>query len=188
MGHVLNPTDQRWLDDLLLRLRLLQVPGTRIGEVLAEVQAHVAETGEHAQDAFGTPKEYAGHVAEAVGVTPGGVWARVGAGMSWRDLLAAVVSGLAGYLLATGLWALAAGEPSTVGLPTWLVCLTAALVLATCTARFVVHTRRGPSADPVVDPRDGADMAPWGPRQVALLAGVPVLMLLAMVAGGLVSR
>ncbi|MGY1837325.1 hypothetical protein ACI79P_19730 [Blastococcus sp. SYSU DS0510] len=47
MGKLLNGTEQAWCDDLLLRLRLRDVPGTRIGEVLAEVQSHVAETGEH---------------------------------------------------------------------------------------------------------------------------------------------
>lgn len=188
MGRVLNSTDQAWRDDLLLRLRLLDVPGARIGEVLAEVESHLAETGERPREAFGTPKEYAGQVAAALGVTPAGPWAQVRSGLSWRDLLLAVVCGLSGYALATALWALGAGQPTTVGLPTWLVALTAAVVLGGCALRFVRQARHSPDADPVVDPRDGADMVPFGGRQVALLVGVPLLVLVGMVAGGLLTR
>jgi acyl-CoA synthetase (NDP forming) len=63
----LTGTDRAWCDDLLLALRLRDVPGTRIGEVIAEVQSHVAETGEDPRQAFGTPKEYAAEVAGALG-------------------------------------------------------------------------------------------------------------------------
>ena len=188
MGSVLNSTDQSWCDDLLLRLRMRQVPGRRIGEVLAEVQSHVAETGEHPQEAFGTPREYAEEVTRALGVTPVRGWAGLRQGLAGRDLLLAVVCGLAGFALADGLWSLGAGATTTAGLPTWLVCLGAALVLGVCTARFVVAARHDPDADPVVDPRDGADMVPFGRRQVVLLAVLPVLALVGMVVGGLLSR
>jgi hypothetical protein len=188
MGSVLNSTDQAWCDDLLLRLRMLSVPGPRIGEVLAEVQSHVAETGEAPREAFGTPKEYAGQVAHALGVTPVRGWAALRQGLDWRDLLVAVLCGVAGFSLATGLWSLGAGDPTTAGLPTWLVCLGAALVLAACTARFVVRARHDPDADPVVDPRTGADMVPFGRRQVVLLAALPVLSLVGMVVGGYLTR
>lgn len=56
------PTDKNtkaYLDTLSIRLRMLDVPGTRIGEILAEVEAHVATTGEPPQEAFGPPAEYA---------------------------------------------------------------------------------------------------------------------------------
>ena len=188
MGSVLNSTDQAWCDDLLLRLRMLSVPGPRIGEVLAEVQSHVAETGEPPREAFGTPKEYAGQVAQALGVTPVSGWALLRQGLRWQDLLVAVVCGVAGFALADGLWSLGAGTPTTAGMPTWLVCLGAALVLAGCTARFVVTARHDPDADPVVDPRNGADMVPFGRRQVVLLAVLPVLLLVGMVVGGLLTR
>jgi hypothetical protein len=188
MGSVLNSTDQAWCDDLLLRLRMRQVPGRRIGEVLAEVQSHVAETGEHPHEAFGAPREYADEVARALGVTPVRGWAGLRQWLGWRDLLPAVVCGLAGFALADGLWSLGAGAATTVGLPTWLVCLVAALVLGVSTARFVVTARHDPDADPVVDPRDGADMVPFGRRQVVLLAVLPVLALVGMVVGGLLSR
>ncbi|WP_138757117.1 HAAS signaling domain-containing protein [Modestobacter altitudinis] len=188
MGTLLNSTDQAWCDDLLLRLRLLQVPGARIGEVLAEVQSHVAETGEPPREAFGTPREYADQVAQALGVTPVRGWAALRQGLRWRDLLLAVLIGVAGFSLADGLWSLGAGAATTAGLPTWLVCLGAALVLGACTARLVVSARHDPDADPVIDPRNGVDMVPFGRRQVVLLAALPVLALIGMAVGGLLSR
>ena len=82
MGRVLNSTDQAWCDDLLLRLRMRDVPGARIGEVLAEVQSHVAETGEHPREAFGAPKEYADQVADALGAPRPG-WRAAVRGLTW---------------------------------------------------------------------------------------------------------
>jgi F0F1-type ATP synthase membrane subunit c/vacuolar-type H+-ATPase subunit K len=152
------------------------------------VQSHVAETGEHPHEAFGTPREYADQVAQALGVTPVRGWTALRQGLSGRDLLQAVVCGLAGFALADGLWSLGAGAATTAGLPTWLVCLVAALVLGVCTARFVVAARHDPDADPVVDPRDGADMVPFGRRQVVLLAALPVLALVGMAVGGWLTR
>ena len=188
MGSVLNSTEQAWCKALLLYLRLLSVPGPRIGEVLAEVQSHVAETGEAPREAFGTPKEYAGQVAQAMGVTPVRCWAALREGLGWWVLALSVLTGIACFALANGLWALGAGEANTARLPTWLVCAVGALVLATCTARFVVHARHDPDADPVVDPRNGTDMVPFGRRQILLLATLPVLALVAMAVGGLLAR
>lgn len=54
-----------WVDDFVVEQRLLGVPGTRIGDALATVEAHLAETGESATDAFGPPKEYARTLAES---------------------------------------------------------------------------------------------------------------------------
>lgn len=48
---------------LLLALRMRDVPGVRIGEALAEVDSHVAETGEDPRDAFGDPVAYADRLA-----------------------------------------------------------------------------------------------------------------------------
>jgi hypothetical protein len=188
MGKVLNSTEQAWCDDLLLRLRMRDVPGPRIGEVLAEVQSHVAETGEHPQQAFGTPKEYAEEVAAALGIPRAGRWATLLRGLTWRDLVATVAVGLAAFSLADGLWSLGAGEPSLFGLPAWAVCAVGALVLAACTARFVITARREPGGDPVLDPRTGADMVPFSGWRIAVLAGLPVLLLVMMAVGGALSR
>ena len=59
---------------LLLALRLRDVPGPRIAEVLAEVGSHVADTGEDPTAAFGAPEDYARalvvelHPERAIGV------------------------------------------------------------------------------------------------------------------------
>ncbi|PKW12682.1 hypothetical protein A8926_0158 [Saccharopolyspora spinosa] len=51
-------------DELLIALRMHEISGERVGEVLAEVEAHVTETGEDPVEAFGRPREYAAQVAE----------------------------------------------------------------------------------------------------------------------------
>jgi hypothetical protein len=50
---------QQWCDDFVLELRLLDVPGPVIGDRLAEVEAHCADTGETPAEAFGGPTDYA---------------------------------------------------------------------------------------------------------------------------------
>jgi hypothetical protein len=52
-----------YTDDLHKALRFHEISGERMGEVLAEVEAHVAETGEDPVDAFGKPRDYAKQVA-----------------------------------------------------------------------------------------------------------------------------
>ncbi|MCI2419025.1 hypothetical protein MOQ72_16395 [Saccharopolyspora sp. K220] len=54
--------DKKYHDELLYALRVHEISGERIGEVLAEVEAHVAETGEDPIQAFGQPREYAAQV------------------------------------------------------------------------------------------------------------------------------
>ncbi|WP_116113041.1 hypothetical protein [Austwickia chelonae] len=51
--------DPRWMEDLLLSLRLRELSGRRIGEVMAEANAHCEASGEDAREAFGAPEEYA---------------------------------------------------------------------------------------------------------------------------------
>ncbi len=48
-----------WSETFLLELRLRGVAGTQIGAALAEVEAHCAESGETACDAFGDARSYA---------------------------------------------------------------------------------------------------------------------------------
>ena len=65
MARVPDPTayaphvDDSWVDGFVVRLRLLDVPGDRIGDALAEVDAHCADSGESALEAFGDPVAYA---------------------------------------------------------------------------------------------------------------------------------
>lgn len=55
--------DRPWRDSFIMELRLLGVPGHRIGDELAVVQSHVAESGDGAVEAFGEPVDYARAIA-----------------------------------------------------------------------------------------------------------------------------
>lgn len=54
---------EKYTHDLMVALRCNNVPGDRIGDVLAEVESHLAATGEDPREAFGDPTEYAETVA-----------------------------------------------------------------------------------------------------------------------------
>ena len=51
--------DPAWADAFVLELRLRDAPGRSIGDALAEVESHCAESGEAAAGAFGEPVPYA---------------------------------------------------------------------------------------------------------------------------------
>jgi hypothetical protein len=51
--------DRAWADAFVLELRLADVPGRLIGDALAEVASHCADSGETPDDAFGDPVRYA---------------------------------------------------------------------------------------------------------------------------------
>lgn len=57
--------DEDWVEAFVLEQRLLGVPGDRIGDALAVVESHVAESGQGAQEAFGDPRAYARATAVA---------------------------------------------------------------------------------------------------------------------------
>jgi hypothetical protein len=65
-----RPVRAMYLRRLRTELRARGVPGGRIGEVLAEVDTHVADTGEDPASAFGPPEGYAARIAEETGATP----------------------------------------------------------------------------------------------------------------------
>ncbi|MCI2178203.1 MAG: hypothetical protein LKK54_08115 [Ancrocorticia sp.] len=51
--------DPHWAEDFIVELRIEGVAGSAIGAALAEVESHVAESGETAHEAFGDPVVYA---------------------------------------------------------------------------------------------------------------------------------
>jgi hypothetical protein len=55
-----------YVNRLVLALRMRDVPGERIGQVVAEIEAHVAESGEAPAEAFGPAEQYADHVSAAL--------------------------------------------------------------------------------------------------------------------------
>lgn len=92
---------QEWCDDLVLELRLRDVPGSVIGDHLAEVETHCAETREAPHEAFGEPIEYARQLAEESEPEPvTGVWTV--ALLSAAQVLALLVGTSAAWAWARG--------------------------------------------------------------------------------------
>ena len=150
--------------DLLFALRMKDVPGPRIAEVLAEVDSHVRETGEDPREAFGPPKQYAAEVSTALGDPGKSTWRHV---FSWSTAFAAFTGGAGAWFLLDGVIAVSADERGVLGLPpVALILLGAALLLAP----ELVWLFRRPDTR-VLDPRSGTDMTASGPRWL-----LPVLM------------
>lgn len=174
----------RYNERLMFALRMREVPGERIGEVLAEVEAHVAESGEDPASSFGRPQDYAAEVAAAAGasrspwrlapvtvaiclVIAAGAWAAVylltGAAFGWG-------SGRGG---GSGTLGLSVGTAAGLG-------TAAAIAVALGLTRYTRHHQ-----DLVVDPRTGARAAAQSGWVVALsiVATLAVVVALAFVGG-----
>ncbi|MCQ4121080.1 HAAS signaling domain-containing protein [Rhodococcus tibetensis] len=52
-------TVEKYTQQLIFALRMRDVPGDVIGDAIAQVESHVADTGEDPVEAFGSPREYA---------------------------------------------------------------------------------------------------------------------------------
>ena len=135
--------------ELVRALRTKDVPSERIGEVVAEVESHVADTGEDPREAFGPAREYAASVAGPP--SPGsraGFWALI------------ALSAACGWLIAQGVFGLVRDEPvhgltaAAVLLVGWLLWVPPVL------AQLRRHA-------PVHDPRTGRPLTP-GRRSVVL--------------------
>lgn len=102
-----RPEVGRYCDALLTALRMAEVPGPRIGEVLTEVRAHLAESGEDPVEAFGTAEEYAAALAPERGPrTPA---------QRLREGLTGAAFALGCWELAEGAGALATGDRAHLG-------------------------------------------------------------------------
>ena len=160
---------------LLLALRLREVPGPRIAEALAEVDSHVAETGEDPEAAFGPASTYAEQLSKALQPTTAHGWRRWLTGFTGAPALIALLSLSGCWLLADGLFSLGARRASSLGLGAFTVILLGAGLLVVM-LRLILRSVRE-HADPVVDPRDGTDLAPPVPRwAIVLLGAVAVLI------------
>ena len=154
---------------LLLALRLRDVPGPRIAEALAEVDSHVAETGEDPEAAFGPAATYAEQLSQALQPTTAHGWRRWLTGFTGAHALIALLSLSGCWLLADGLFSLGARRASSLGLGAVTVVLVGAGLLVVM-LRLILRSVRE-HADPVVDPRDGTEMAPPVPRWAFVLLG-----------------
>lgn len=140
---------RRYTQSLTTWLQLREVDGERIGEIVAEVEAHVAESGEDADAAFGPARHYAAQFGSAPRR-----W-----GLSSRSVLTAAASGIGGLLLADGFFALVLGGGAIFRLPGWLALGLGLGVLVVTFLRVPVNT--------VVDPRRPG--RPEHPRAALLL-------------------
>lgn len=63
--------DRKYRDELQLALRARDISGERVGEVLAEVDTHVAATGQDPSVAFGPPRDYAKQIVDQLDTSTG---------------------------------------------------------------------------------------------------------------------
>ncbi|GHE11438.1 HAAS signaling domain-containing protein [Klenkia taihuensis] len=155
------PALARYRQELIVALRLKDVPGDRIGEAVAEVESHVADTGEDPVAAFGPAKEYARTLATGQRRDP---W--------WSTAITLASAGTAGWLVAQGALAQLLGEEYR-GLAGWVWVLVGLVVGIPAAVRVQRRSSR------VRDPRTGADMVPSSPWGVVVLVAIPVVLVLA---------
>jgi hypothetical protein len=150
--------------DLMLALRARHVPGDRIGDIVAEVESHVADTGEDPVEAFGPPREYAASVA------PTRKGSRV---TSWALTLSGAA---AGWLVAVSVVALVDGEAKSLpaGLPAGVALVLAVLLWIPAVLVQVRLNSR------VRDPRTG-EWLTASPRWIPVTMGGLLIVLGALV-------
>lgn len=122
-------TTDEYIDELVFQLRMLDVPGKRIGAIRAETANHLTESGEDPESAFGDPQTYARELAAADGrrlpreVRSENLLVQLIRSMGPKEWLIAigsfVAAGPAAYLLITGLLALLFPEDFTAIWGTW---------------------------------------------------------------------
>lgn len=120
--------EKAWVEEFVLEQRLLGVPGTAIGDALALIESHVAESGEPVREAFGDPTAYAREAAPSSRITEDrDPWWLVGLGLGLVGLFVAS-TGADEWLFGSGQIQLTAGLLVTGG---FLVAAFAVLILAT---------------------------------------------------------
>lgn len=125
---------RRWRDDLIVALRARDATGAQIGDVLAQVESHCAESGDTAVEAFGDAREYAQSLPVPPDAAP---WA----GMSRPQLLrlGASLAGMLVTITAASGWASGKSPSVTLGLA---VSVPLVLGLAVAIVRMIDATRR----------------------------------------------
>ena len=171
-------------EELLLAMRMRDVPGYRIAEALAEIDSHLADSGEDPVEAFGPAKAYAAQVAAGLHRDGRSGWTRA---LGGSIVPIAMTSGLGGWLLAEGLIRLAAGDRGILGMPVLITMLTGAVLLVGVAAYLFSPARR--RAEKVTDPRTGRDLIGPMPRwATAVLVALPVGLLTAAVVAAALTR
>lgn len=167
-----------WRDELVLALRLRDVSGARIGEVLAEVEEFCADSGQDAPEAFGDAAAYAESLTAGAGRGPVGL----------RGDLGAVGRALAGFVgLMLVLACVVDDGPDLVVTAGWLLGLLVVLAASALTVRLLGRDgatgRRG-----LVGPTLVVVLALAGVVALGLLLTAPVATIpdgVALTVGGL---
>lgn len=132
--------DKAWVEEFVLEQRLLGVPGRLIGDALALIESHVAESSEPVREAFGDPKAYARQAAPSRRVEGDrDPWWLVGLGLGLVGMFL-TVTGADEWLFGSGQIEVTAGLLVSGGL---LLAAFAALVLATDTLLRLAVERTG---------------------------------------------
>ncbi|NEE04588.1 HAAS signaling domain-containing protein [Phytoactinopolyspora halotolerans] len=152
----------KYVDNLIFALRMRNVPGKEIGQIVAEVEAHVAESGEDPAEAFGRPREYARTWARNAGH-------RQSRPELVRSVLGIVAAGAGGSLLGVGVIGTATGE-SVWRLHPVLAVLAGIIMMAS--GAFAL-----PKTDHVIDPRTGQEFEriSRSGRRAMLITGAAVV-------------
>lgn len=150
----------KWRDALVFHLRMADVPGDRIGDILLEVESHLAESGETPDEAFGDARAYAAERAVTENAADDD---EEDEGLDVVRQI--IVPGLGGVLLAFGALRLGAGD----------ALLGAAMAIAG--VAMLVLTFRSVPSDPIRHPGTGQPLIRWhAPRIMwALMVGFWVI-------------
>jgi len=134
----------KWREDLISQLRLREVPGDRIGDILLEVEEHIRESGESPEEAFGPAKAYAERRSGAISNLPDSE-------DDTTNLISQIViPGLGGFLLATGAFEIGSGGEPWGSLRPWLMFVVGASMLTWVFVHLPV--------DRITDPRSGSPL------------------------------
>lgn len=166
-GDTDEKTMTKYRESLIMALRLKDVHGDRIGQIVAEVESHVADTGEGPTEAFGTPRDYATHLTAGHRKEP---W--------WHTVIGALPAGIAGWFVAQGGLSILLGD-TYLGQSGWLW-LAFGLIVGV-PAGVSVHRR----STRIRDPRTGADMMPLSRWGLAALIVPPIATI--FIAWGLIE-
>lgn len=142
-GEIAPHLEKAWRDDFIVELRLLDVPGERIGDALVTADTHVQESGERAEEAFGDATSYARETAQSLGhPSPG-------PRLTPRDMIGNVLGlgGMLGVTSAFSAWLEGTGVTVTLGTLLGLVVLLALVAglfrWSTAVLRLAVQNRLG---------------------------------------------